>query len=293
MLHLLNSILKKAIVSFIYLVICSSFLFAQDSTHIEFMPADLNFSPIKTNFSEPRIGLQYFTDDGKLKVDLGMSIDIFHYSIGSNEKFSFGVDFMAYALGSKIKSKQLPIETAEGYFGFNFSYKNEEKNYRIRLKAIHNSSHLVDGLYDAAINNWGNGSKPISYSKDYIELTFAHSIAIEEFPVIYFGAVDYALVINPKDQKRLNGSAGFEIPVRITENFFEKDTYLFVAHQLSSRGLEKYLFDNHSMMGIRFGNRESSGVVFYLSYYNGNNFFNQFYKERIERFSFGFFIERI
>lgn len=291
MSHPFNSILKTAAV--VYLTIFSASRFAQDKTDIEFMPIGLNFYPIKASFTEPRIGLQYFTENGKLKVDLGMSIDVFRYGVNANEKFSFGVDFMAYALGSKIKSKQLPIETAEGYFGFNFSYKNEEKNYRIRLKAIHNSSHLVDGLYDAATNNWGNGSKPISYSKDYLELTFAHSEDIGKFILTYYGTIDYALVINPKDQKRLNGAIGFELPYRVADNFFGKDVYIFAAHQISSLGLEKYLFNNHSMTGFRFGNWESSGVVLYLSYYSGNNFFNQYYKERIKKISFGFFIEKI
>lgn len=293
MFHLFRSVLKTNFGCFIYLTILCSASFAQDTTRIEFMPVGLNFYPIKTNFTEPHIGLQYFADNGKLKVDLGMGIDVFHYSINTNEKFSFGVDFMAYALGSKIKSKQLPIETAEGYFGFNFSYKNEKENYRIRLKAIHNSSHLVDGLYDEAMNDWKNNSVPISYSKDYLELTFAHSVDIGEIIPAYFVTVDYAMVINPKGQKRLNGSVGFEIPLLMTKNFFGKNVYIFASHQISTAGLEKYLFNNHSMTGIRFGNWKNSGVVFYLSYYSGNNFFNQYYRERIAKFSFGFFIERI
>ena len=45
------------------------------------------------------------------------------------------------------------------------------------------------------------------------------------------------------------------------------------------------------MGGIKFGEWDGKGLVFYLSYYAGANPFSEYYSERINKFGLGVFVD--
>ena len=45
------------------------------------------------------------------------------------------------------------------------------------------------------------------------------------------------------------------------------------------------------MAGLKFGDWDGKGLVFYMSYYIGANPFSEYYSNRIEKFGIGFFVD--
>lgn len=282
---------------FLFLIITPAltFLKAQnaDADNFEFLPGGMNFLPLKANHQEARIGVLYHTATTNLKVDIGNNIDLLAYE-WDDSKLSTGIEFMAYALSTSYKGNRLQIDAVDGFFGGNISFtkKINKNKLAARLRIIHNSAHFVDGHYDLSTHQWIDGREPIPYTEDFGELTAAHVINESAFYLRYYGGFSYSTLVRPSDLKRYNFHAGFEfvLPDALGK-IDEKDCGIFLANFTGSQGSNKYQLNQQTMLGVKLGNWEEKGILFYLSYYSGGDIFGAYYDRKISKFGIGFSVD--
>jgi len=260
----------------------------------EFLPSGLNFMPLKANIQEARLGILYFPENGHLKVDIGNSIDLFALDFDSLSRLTFGIEFMAYASSTNFQGRRLQIDAFDGMFGGNAAYRRslENSNFLMRFRIIHNSAHLVDGNYDNNNDEWKGGLNPIPYTQDYGELTAAHELLLKFGNLKYYGSVTYATLTRPSNLEKWSFNAGIEVKFnKIINSILRKEVNLFIASQLILAGKPDYNLSSNNLLGIKFGRWHGKGIVFYLSYFNGSNQFNEYYYQRVSQFGIGFFID--
>lgn len=285
--------MHKSIVTLISLILFSHCLFAKDNFRFIFLPAGLNFMPLKANSQEARLGVLYYTSTTNLKVDIGNSVDLLSLE-SDNYRITAGLEFMAYAFSKSYSGKRLQISAVDGFFGGNISFSNKHDDNKLlaRFRIIHNSAHLVDGSYDSSTDSWLDGKTPIPYTRDFGEVTVAHQICYRELILKYYGGLSYASLIRPENLKRFNYIAGFELALKnVLGKLFEHDTNLFLAEHFFLDGTSKYFGNQQVMAGIKFGEWDKKGIVLYASYYSGRDVFSSFYDRRISKFGIGFFVD--
>ncbi len=284
--------MKKSIIAFLFLTMTG--LSEAQENGLEFLPDSINFIPLKANHQEAKVGVLYFPENGNLKVDVGNSIDLFKYSFNNSSRLTLGIEFMAYAYSTNYKEKRLQIDALDGFFGGNLSYsrKFRSSRWQARFRIIHNSAHLVDGHYDTEEGRWKNGDEPIAFTQDFGELLAAHELIYSWGRFRYYGAVTYATLVRPANIEKWSGFAGFELNFnRIFGKTIGKETNLFVANHTRYAGLPEYNISLNNMLGVKFGDWLSKGIILYVSYYYGNNVFNEYFSERVSQFGIGFFVE--
>lgn len=270
--------------------------FSQTNTfHFELFPKWESFNPLKGNYQEARLGVLYYPNNGNLKVDIGNSINI----IGASDEksgnyFTVGIDFMAYAKVTSFKGYRLQIDAVDGFFGGNLSYVktlDNDNRFLSRFRFIHNSAHLVDGSYDLDENRWIE-RLPIPYTRDFAEVTAAHELNFNSLSLKYFGGVSYSVMVRPKGLLRDSYHAGFEaaFPSALGK-FLNKNISLYTSYFFRLSGVDKHIGSNHISAGIKFGEWNREGVVFYLSYYSGQDFFNAYFDKKISKFGIGFQVD--
>jgi hypothetical protein len=275
------------------ILISSKLLLSQDDFQAVFLPAGLNFMPLKANNQEARLGVLYYTYTTNLKVDIGNSVDLLSFE-SDDSRITAGVEFMAYAFSKSYAGKRLQISAVDGFFGGNISFSKhfEQSKLLARFRIIHNSAHLVDGNFDTDNNIWIDGQSPIPFTKDFGEVTIAQQIYYNELILKYYGGVSYASLIRPENLKRFNYHIGFEFALKnILGKLFEHDNNLFLAEHFFLDGTNKYFGNQQLMAGIKFGDWDKKGIVLYTSYYSGRDVFSSFYDRRISKFGIGFFVD--
>ena len=262
-----------------------------------FAPAGLHFMPLKANMQEARIGVLYFPDNANLKVDIGNNIDLLGFTWKNEKvKLTFGIEFMAYALSTSFQGRRLQIDALDGFFGGNVSLSKmmNDNCVQMRFRVIHNSAHLVDGSYDSSKKEWKNNAEPIPFTRDFGEITIANEHHAKNYLLRYYGGVAYSTLVRPNEIKKFSLAAGFELSSnKILGKIFDKATNLFCAYQLNVHGIPNYAGDNHLMAGIKFGDWNNKGVVIYFSYFAGNNYFSEYYFQKIKKIGIGFLIDFI
>jgi len=273
----------------------SVFIFTQEKSGFEFLPEGMNFKPLKANHQEARFGILYYTATSNLKVDIGNSSDIIAYYLNEgNTKLTAGIDFMAYAFSTSYAGNRLQIDALDGFFGGNISYSQKTENGKFlgRFRVVHNSAHFVDGHFNVGENKWLDDKTPIPFTRDMGELTLANQINYNSAILKYYGSISYSTLVRPADLKKYSGNCGVEVAFTdILGKFLNKSTQLYFAYHFSLVGIPEYMGNSHSMLGIKAGEWEGKGISLYLSYFNGNNVFSEYYKDRIEKFGIGFFVD--
>lgn len=266
-------------------------------TQFEFLPDGLNFLPLRTNSQEAKLGVLYYPENANLKVDIGNSMDLlsFHFPEGKS-KLSFGVEFMAYASVIGYEQLRLQIDAIDGFFGGNATFTKpiDDNLLSIRFRFIHNSAHLVDGNYwiHPYPRDWTKPGGPIAFTRDFGELIAANTIHLEKYTLRYYGGGAFSFRIRPDVLKRFSAVAGFEINSdQIIGKLFNKPVNVFLAHNINYAGLPDYSFTNQSQLGIKFGKWESKGILFYFSFYSGNDMFSEYYDQKINKVGFGFAVD--
>ena len=282
------------IVLFIFFSITSYSQNTNDYSVQLFAPG-LHFLPFKANYQEARVGILYYTSNSNLKVDLGNNIDLVRvYYPESKSTLSFAVEFMGYALSTSYGGNRLQIDALDGFFGGNaaFSKKYEHGKFISRFRIIHNSAHLVDGHYDRYEGKWINNDEPIPFTRDFGELTLGYQFYPSFGSLRTYGTVAYSSLVRPSDMKRWSGYFGYELAFdKIIDETFGAKTNLFLASQFNIVGTPTYQLNTKLMAGLKFGDWDGKGLVFYLSYYTGANPFSEYYSERIKKFGVGFFVD--
>ncbi|MBI9070094.1 MAG: hypothetical protein JEY94_00755 [Melioribacteraceae bacterium] len=268
-------------------------LLSQDKISTVLFPVGLNFVPLKANMCEPKMGIWYHNASTNLKVDIGNSVDLFGYRIGSDVYITAGADFWGYALTTSYSGNRLQIDALDGFFGGNISYsqKFENRKVLIRFRIIHNSAHLVDGHYDKNKGGWLK-QEPIPYTEDFGEITIAQESYFENFVVKYYGSIAYSTMVRPLGLKKWAYNAGFELAANnYFKNLFGSDSSPFIAYHFELDGIPEYIGNNNIMLGIKFGNWYEKGLSLYISYYSGSNYFSEYYFQRISKFGIGMSVD--
>jgi hypothetical protein len=258
----------------------------------------MNFMPLKANHQEARIGVLYYTANTNLKVDIGNNIDLFGLNfLNSGARLTAGIEFTAYALSTSYKGNRLQIDAVDGFFGGNLSYslpleKDSSARLLARLRILHNSAHFVDGHYDMSTHEWINNTEPIPYTEDFGELTVAHELNNNRLAFRYYAGFLYSTLVRPSSLKRYNAHAGFELAFTgLLGTAAGKETSPFLAGFISTDGADKYIVNQNTMLGVKFGSWNSKGLLLYMSYYTGGDIFGAYFKKRISKFGIGFSVD--
>jgi hypothetical protein len=286
--------MKKFLVLALLLLSTLAFAQSEPDFEFEFFPSGLNFFPLKANYEEPRLGIQYLVKTNDLKVDIGNSSDLLSFRFPKiNARLTFGVDFFAYALATSYEGHRLQIDALDGFFGGNgsFTRKFENSEIQLRLRIIHNSAHLVDGHYDPEEDDWMNGDEPLPYTRDLGELTAAYLFPFGSALVKIYGSVSYSTLVRPQMEKWL-ANAGYEFALPSAfGRVLNAPVTPFVTSHFYLDGNPDYTFNSNNMLGVKFGEWRGKGVVFYLDYFNGYHYLSEYFLERVEQFGIGFFVE--
>ncbi|MDP3683987.1 MAG: hypothetical protein Q8S01_08635 [Ignavibacteria bacterium] len=270
---------------------------AYSQTRFEFLPDGLNFLPLRANSQEAKIGVLYYPENANLKVDIGNTMDLLSFQFSeSKSKLNFGIEFMAYASVIGYEQLRLQIDAVDGFFGGNATFTKpiEDDLLSFRLRFIHYSAHLVDGNYwvHPYPRDWTKPGGPIAFTRDFGELIAANTINVNNYSLRYYGGGAFSARIRPAILKRFSATAGFEIHSdKIIGKLFDKPVNIFLAHNINYAGLPDYSFTNQSQLGIKFGDWESKGILFYFSFYSGNNMFSEYFDEKINKVGFGFAVD--
>ncbi|MDP3150952.1 MAG: DUF1207 domain-containing protein [Ignavibacteria bacterium] len=270
---------------------------AYSQTRFEFLPDGLNFLPLRANSQEAKIGVLYYPENANLKVDIGNTMDLLSFQFSeSKSKLNFGIEFMAYASVIGYEQLRLQIDAIDGFFGGNATYTQpfDDNFLSFRFRFIHNSAHLVDGNYwiHPYPRDWTKPGGPIAFTRDFGELIAANTINVNNYSLRYYGGGAFSARIRPATLKRFSALAGFEIHSdKLIQKLFDKPVNIFLAHNINYAGLPDYSFTNQSQLGIKFGNWESKGILFYFSFYSGNNMFSEYFDEKINKVGFGFAVD--
>jgi len=279
----LNYNWKLTITFALFILHFTLYIDSHAQTQVQIMPSENLFPTITTNYFEPRVGLAYFPSTGYFKVDAGKSVDLLQIK-NENIFYSFGGEFFMHALGLNIKEKRLPIDAADGYFGINFNYYDSSKYFKGRLRILHNSAHFVDGHQERNISY----QPKENYVNDFFEFTFLKSFLSDSYNFDFNFGGGYPIIIHPKELHKANYFCGFEYSYFLSNNFLSNRSMLLFAYSINLSAIPKYIGNNHLMFGIKFGDEKSSSLRIYISYYNGQNLFKQYYGLRVNEFSFGF-----
>ena len=288
---------KFFIIILLLLIINNKLIFSQDQNNVtfEFLPSGVHFLPLKANYEEARVGILYYPSDGKLKVDIGNDIDLLaFYFPNINSTLTLSIEFMAYALSRNYEQNRLQIDALDGFFGGNasFSKNYSDGKFISRFRIIHNSAHLVDGHYNVKLNDWIDDSKPIPFAKDFGELLLGYQFSPDFGSARIYSAISYSTLIRPLILKKWTGFMGFELSTnKLTGKFLNHETNLFIASHINLEGNPDYKFNYNNLLGIKFGEWNEKGVIFYLSYYSGSHPFSEYYYKRVSQFGIGFFVD--
>ncbi|MDP2362613.1 MAG: DUF1207 domain-containing protein, partial [Ignavibacteria bacterium] len=180
-----------------------------------------------------------------------------------------------------------PVETIDYLFGFNAGYKKQlegSREYGIRFRLSHVSTHLVDGQYDAQTQKWREGRNPFVFSKEFIEL----------FPYyrynnlrVYVGFT-YIFHVIPKEIKKEMFQVGFDY---FASQFGNDYLTPFIAYDFKINGDTKFVGNNIISLGVKLGNWKQKGLSFYFSYISGKSIHGQLYDLRENYSNIGFNFE--
>ncbi|MGA7721882.1 MAG: hypothetical protein WCA84_11995 [Ignavibacteriaceae bacterium] len=288
--------MKKILPVLLFMCLFTKIGISQDSLKafkFEFLPAGINFMPLKAGIDEPRMGILYYTANSNLNLTIGNTMDVFGFNFPSSKsRITIGADFMADAYVTSYLAYRLQISTIDGYFGGNAVYSEQCENGRFvtRFRYIHSSSHLVDGDWDQTAEQWLNNQPPNPYGNNYGELLLARENILAGNFFRYYAGASYSTGMKTGEEKLKKElyKGGFEYAIPdLFGTCFEKDQNIFVAVNYDLRGIPKYTANQNYMLGLKFGSWQGKGVVFYTSYYNGGDVFNEYLDIRVSRFGIG------
>ena len=287
--------MKFTLRNFVFITIVTACTIqAQSGYSFNLFPDGLLFNPLQGNIKEPRFGLIYFPNNANLKIDIGYTSDLLEFVIDDRLTLRAGIDFFAYGLATSYEGNRLQIDMLDGFFGGNVSGKYLLKNsvLKSRLRIIHNSAHLVDGSFVLSQNKWKDDYKPIPYTRDFGELTVMHTSQMSLFRNSFYGSIAYTSLVRPSTIKKWTFNFGFESVIpKIVNDFYGRELALFLVYHNDLGGESAYTSSHTVKTGIKFGEWNKKGLLFYAFFYNGFNYFSEFYNQRIQKFGIGFNVD--
>ena len=276
--------MKRTSLLFFFAISCI-IINAQDKTI--YFPSELLISPFKANFLEPKLGFQFSLGKNDIRLDIGNSKDILHYSIDDKTKLSFGADLFTYTKLRGEANFRFPVDAVDYLFGINAGYlkKDSESEYGFRFRYSHISAHLVDGhiqknQYDPQDITWRDGRASFVYSREFFELTpFYHYKNLRG----YIG-LTYMTHVVPTTIKKGIVNTGFEY---VAQNLSSSSFTPFIAYDIRSVSLDKTSFNNTITAGVIIGNPYKNNVRLQYVYYSGKSIHGEYFDVNENYSAFG------
>jgi hypothetical protein len=249
---------------------CAFNLFAEISSII--------YPPHIANIYEARIGTVFTNSDKKLRLDIGGNYDFWQKQISEKVRIGSCVEFFTYTRLRSEGRLKFPVETTDFYFGLNLSVKKEYKKFDLesRLRLGHISTHLSDGFS----KNSTFYKAPFVYSKEFFDLTV--TLRKGSFRA-YIGAI----VNFSKQPKSLNlfvPQVGIEYDRKVYRNIHFIAAY---DHKLAGYG-GTFQGMNAVTTGLEFRTAKNRGILLKVDYYSGQDYYGQFFDEKLEYLGVGF-----
>lgn len=270
-------------------------LSAQESSSWEFLPDSAHFIPLRASYHDARTGIIYVPSRVQVNFTLGSSLPVLEFRLGEGRTISVGSDIMAYAQFNFLRTLEIMVDNVDALWGLSGVYRHtmDRSSLAFRLRLMHNSAHLVDEHY--LPENYRRLIKPVptNLTMEFAELTAVYDQENDDFTSRVYASGAYRLKVSPKAIfKKPFGSAGAEIAEKSLEwTFLGKRTHLFLAVHGEMEGTPKYHLSVNTLAGIKLGGWQERGILFFLSYYRGNNFYSEYYDERISDAGIGWLIE--
>jgi hypothetical protein len=252
---------------------------------MDWFPSDPAVQPFSANFLEPRIGFHFQTGENDLRLDIGSSRDIFHYSEG-NETFSAGADFFTYTKLRGEKDFHFPVDAVDYLFGINAAYKKEHKEYTygIRMRISHISAHFVDGHFDTGSQSWRDGLAPRVYSREFIELIPFYQTGM----LRVYGGLSYLFHVSPNELGKQIYHLGFDA-------YFDQWSFYgitpFAAYDYKLEDVYAKGSVHSVGLGLKAGESRGAGFRVELTYFSGNSIHGEYFDVYEEYVSLGFNID--
>ncbi len=255
----------------------------------EFMPSILAFAPLIGNPQEARMAVRKLVEGPDLHVEIGNTLDLIrwtHIPGNPNEhqrSVSIGVSFFSYGYITSVDQSRLKVDAIDGFFGGHVVYSTVLYNHpwQLRLRLMHQSAHMVDGRYDKYNESWVGDRLPISYTRDQAEITTLH-----RFGNIRFGGG--AGVVWLRRPEEVSPYHIFLSADKLLYSSTEKSTHWYGGYFLRGENNNSFALSHSVEAGVKFGAWEGRGIRVTLQYYNGLNFFGEYFDERLVFAALGF-----
>ena len=265
------------------------------SVRVKLFPAGLQFTPLKANSQEARIGIMKFLTAGELVLDVGNTSDLFELSLArAGLSVAMGVDFFGKGFVTGSQGLRLQVDALDGFIGGHLSFsKNLSENRLIgRLRILHHSAHLVDGHYNVSDGRWIDNRTPIPFTRDFGEFTLGHVLLNPSGSLRYYAGVAYAVFVRPDDIGRLSYLGGVEGTLEnLLGPVMDQPSQLYCAYHISLTGTPVYAASNQIQLGIKLGRWSGRGTDFYLAFYEGRQLFGEFFDQRLTAFGAGCMVD--
>jgi hypothetical protein len=238
----------------------------------------LLFKPLTANIFEPRVGAVYASQNDKLRLDIGTSIDLYDFKLSVKNETRLGTDFFTYTRLRSVGKFKFPVETSDYFFGLNATTKGVigEYNYSARLRLAHISSHLVDGYDKKSIF----ATQPFVYSREFVDL--AGTITFGDFRP-YIGNY-YVFSVQPDDANPMIPYLGFDYRRDLTDWLA-----LVAGYDFKLGGADNiYTGISIAQIGLELLTSKNWGIMLSYYFYDGKSMHGMFYKEKDSYTGLGF-----
>jgi len=246
----------------------------------------LVFQPLLANIYESRIGTTFMDTEKKLRLDIGGNYDFYQSYAKDNFQYGFGAEFFTYTRLRSEGNFKFPVETTDFYFGINYSFNKriDENKFEGRMRIAHISTHLSDGFS----SNGVFFEIPYVYSKEFADIIVAYrkNDMLNINWRAYCGFI-YIFSYLPKDINTFVPQFGIE-----AEKSLNNWLSFVLSYDFKLNGYDgKKLGMNNLVGGIRFKPMDYRSILLKFEYYNGENYYGQFYRYHTKYFGTGFQIE--
>jgi hypothetical protein len=252
-------------------------------------PEKVSMQPFRASLIEPRFGLSKSLTTSTMKVDIGNAVDLINRSYWMDRDFvnsSAGIDFFTYVRVTGWEGLRLQVDAVDGLFGGHLTHiiSNESTALQFRFRFLHLSAHYVDGHYDEISQQWKDGRTPVPFTRDFADFTFSYRYKNMRAYALF----EHAFRIRPFAQKRTWYQAGCEWYLN---HGFGHGLHPYVAQDLRLVGFNAYLLNSTSMIGVKWGTLNGSGIDVFLRYYTGSGPSSEYSDIRANELSLGFSID--
>jgi hypothetical protein len=244
-------------------------LFSQPESDSMQVRGRLLFAPLIAHHVEPRMGMSRLIGEGRLRLDIGNSIDVLRREqVAGNAIVAVGADFFTWTSLRQETDFHFPVDAVDYLFGLNASYLrplNAEVTVSARMRFSHISAHLVDGSYQKEQGSWRDDQLPRVYSREYVECIGA--IDLHRMLRVYAGG-QYIYHIDPAFLGQWTAQIGAEA---VWKNAPGCAIHPYIAVDIRYHEITEWSAATQVQLGIKAGEWRGTGINLFLALYHGKS----------------------